>query len=218
MRVVVLLLSLSTVACSVPSPKENLDSLSKVEANQISTQEKVDVQKAAPLKFNSTTRTQLKTDDPVVFLDAKKTARSYYKVFQLKPQGEQTIIDVHTYPSKGLGFGQLGQILPLVIVYSEKGKVPDSQVETLFSGYDRSFADGQFMRSVVKLKGPNPNKNYFIAVAADSVQTGRPMPSMTNYGGAAYGIITTEPVQVSPVGAFSILQTDKFEPPKSAKK
>lgn len=215
MKIIFALLLLA--ACASKNPKDHFDDLTKADATKIkTTDDTAELSKqATPLVFKKSLRTKLASEDPVIYLDTLHALRSHYKVFEFKPQSKEVILDIRSYPGKDLGFGQIGQIIPLVQVFHEKGKVTKAQVESLYSGYDRSFVDGEFLRQVYKIKSADPSKTYYALIAAATDKTGMPLRSMQMYGNP---YVSSLPVVVSPVGAFSIQQSDQFESPPKVKK
>lgn len=199
------------VACTTLAPQEHQQKLNAMSAKNI---EHVNAMGAAAavedLNFKQSVTRILDDTSPVMQINESSKARSYYKKFKISALHADQYIEVKSYPYKPLGFGQIGIIEPLLFVYDENGK-PLKSTGKLFSDYDRSLVDGEFYRVVWRVQGLRLNRNYYVVVAANTDVTGKAGKSFTNYGGASTGVLMTHSVQFSPVGKFTITQSDMFK-------
>lgn len=198
-------------ACTTLAPQEHKDQLNALSNDQIDKPNSVeDRTKIEDLNFKQSVTRVLDAQSPVMIIDEKTKARSYFKKFKISALHADQYIEIKSYPYKPLGFGQIGIIEPLLFVYDENGK-PLKSPGVLYADYDRSFVDGEYFRVVWRLSGLRINRDYFVVIAANTDATGKAGKSFKNYGGAATGVILTHSVQFSPVGKFTITQSDIFK-------
>lgn len=203
------LLSL-TCACTTLAPQEHQKNLNALPAQNVESTDKLNAATVEDLNFKQGVTRVLDDNSPVMWTNEKTKTRSYYKKFKISALHADQYIEIKSYPYKPLGFGQIGIIEPLLFLYDENGK-PLKSIGKLFADYDRNIMDGEYYRVVWRLSGLRLNRNYYVVIAANTEQTGKAGKSFTNYGGAATGVILTHSVQFSPVGKFTITQSDLFK-------
>ncbi len=195
-------------ACTTLAPQEHQKNLNSLPAEQLQSADSA--QAVEDLNFKQSVTRVLDSNSPVMSTNEKNKTRSYFKKFKISALHSDQYIEIKSFPYKPLGFGQIGIIEPLLYLYDENNR-PLKSVAKLHADYDRSFIDGEYYRVVWRLSGLRPNRDYFVVIAANTEVTGKAGKSFTNYGGASTGIIMTHSVQFSPVGKFTITQSDMFK-------
>jgi hypothetical protein len=206
-----MLVTTQLMSACVTSPKEHAELLSKMDSAKVLTLAQASaVEPTLVVKFQDRTKGWLEDKDQAFLVDEKTGERSFFKVYAFDAKASEQIIEVHTQAHKPIGYGRIGIIYPLVSFFDPSGKELKN-TENIFFDYDRTFMDGEYLRSVYKLKNLTANKRYRILVGSKTSRTGTAMKSATNYAGAGVGLILHSGVEVSPVGPFWILQTDTFK-------
>lgn len=196
--------------CVTPSPQEHLQVIHS-RTEQVYDLKNLPLQNVAKeLKYNDKTVAFLEDKDAVLELSGKTKERSYFKVFKFVPTATEQVVEVRSTPYKPTGFGQIGILYPVVFFYNSKGQQIKNP-ELVFYNYDTSFVDGQFIRGVWRLKSLEANQPAYVVIASKTEFAGKLTKPFTNYGGASVGVIFEQSVQFSPVGRFSVLQTDHFK-------
>ena len=117
------------------------------------------------LSMNDGDRETLDEDD-LMFEDSGTNTRFAYKVFSFMATQPHLMVKLTSFPRKGLGFGSLKMIVPLIQIYDENHKA--IQIQKLITDRaSRSSEDGNCLERVWELDLLETKRKYSIVVFSD---------------------------------------------------